>query len=39
MASRLSPYVAILDQVAVLEVSGGVDFPSLVSLVGDALAT
>jgi len=39
MAGKLSSYAAILDQVAVLEVSGGVDFPSLVSLVRDALAT
>jgi len=37
MASKLSSYAAILDQVTVLEVSGGVDFPGLVSLVGEAL--
>ena len=39
MASKLSSYAAILDQVTVFEVCGGVDFPSLLSLVGDALAT
>ena len=36
-ASTLSSYAAILDQVGTFEVSGGVDFPSLVCLVGKVL--
>jgi len=39
MASKLSSYAAIVDQVAVLEVSGGVDFPRLVNFVGEELTT
>jgi hypothetical protein len=39
MASKLSSYAAIVDQVAVLEVSGGVDIPRLVSFVGEELTT